>query len=276
MWISGIGHALFGASVAGLAILCLAFGNFAPAFEAFGGPLPWSEVWVRGLAAILLAASAGLFFVRSAPGSTAIICGSGLVWVFARARAFCLAPYLVASWYGVGEALGPLLGAWILYAGFRRLSGSSGAALVTGDRAMHVARVLFGGACVTYGAAHFAYAAYTARMVPAWLPGRTELAYLTGCFHAAAGMGLLLGIAPRLAAKLEATMMCLFGVLVWVPSFFAAHAPDWAPSAQIRWSETLLTFLLASSAWIIAASLRRVSPGPPKTRSGGLAAQGAR
>jgi hypothetical protein len=51
-------------------------------------------------------------------------------------------------------------------------------------------------------------------------------------------------------------MLSLFGVLVWLPSFFAQPAPKWAPTAQIQWSETLLTFLLAGSAWIVAASLR--------------------
>jgi uncharacterized membrane protein YphA (DoxX/SURF4 family) len=127
---------------------------------------------------------------------------------------------------------------------------------MTGDRALHLARVLFGAACGAYGAAHFAYATFTASMVPAWLPGRTELAYLTGAGHAAAGFGLLVGVLPRLAATLEAIMMSLFGVLVWLPSFFAQPAPRWAPSTQIQWSESFLTLLLAASAWIVAASLR--------------------
>jgi hypothetical protein len=51
-------------------------------------------------------------------------------------------------------------------------------------------------------------------------------------------------------------MMSLFGVLVWLPSFFAQPVPEWAPSAQIQCSETFVTFLLAASAWIVAASLR--------------------
>jgi hypothetical protein len=64
-----------------------------------------------------------------------------------------------------------------------------------------------------------------------------------------------------MAATLEAIMLSLFGVLVWLPNFFAHPMPEWAPSAQIQWSETLLTFLLAGSAWIVAASLQRVSWG---------------
>jgi uncharacterized membrane protein YphA (DoxX/SURF4 family) len=144
---------------------------------------------------------------------------------------------------------------------------------MTGDRALRVARVLFGAACVVYGAAHFAYVTFTASMVPAWLPGRTSLVYLTGACHAAAGLGLLIGILPRLAATLEAIMLSLFGVLVWLPSFFAQPAPEWAPTAQIRWSETFLTVLLAGSAWIVAESLRSARWGFAPTVPGESAVQ---
>jgi uncharacterized membrane protein len=116
-------------------------------------------------------------------------------------------------------------------------------------------------ACIEYGAAHFAYGAYTAAMVPTWLPGPMEIAYLTGAFHAAAGLGLVIGVLPRLAASLEGVMMCFFGVLVWLPSFFAHPRPAWASPTEVQWSETLLTFLMASSAFIVASSLQDSSRG---------------
>ena len=256
MRISGFGHVLFGIAAAGLAALCLVYGNFAPIFEPFPASLPQSEIWEYGLGAILLAASAGLFFARTALAGALIIGVYELVWVVARARPVILKPLVVGSWYGLGEALGPLVGAWILYAALRGRQGTPAATVMTDARALHVARVLFGAACVTYGAAHFAYATYTAKMVPAWLPDRTGIVYLTGSCHAAAGFGILIGVLPRLAATLEAIMMSLFGVLVWLPTFFLRPAPEWASSTQIQWSETLLTFLLAASAWIVAGSLR--------------------
>jgi len=254
---SGFGHALFGLSAAGLALLSLVYGNFAPVVEPFPAWLPWPGIWAYGLGAILLAASAGLFFAGTAVASAITIGAYALAWAAARARPVMLQPLVVGSWYGLAEALGPLLGAWILYAVLRRQSGAPAATMVTGDRALRLARVLFGAACIAYGAAHFAYAAYTAKMVPAWLPEPMGLAYLTGAFHAAAGLGLVIGVLPRLAAALEASMISLFGVLVWLPSFFAKPVPEWAASAQIRWSETFVTFLLAASAWIVAASLQR-------------------
>jgi uncharacterized membrane protein len=208
------------------------------------------------LGAILLAAGVGLFFARTALASAMIIGAYDFVWTLARARPVLLKPLSIGSWYGFGEALGPLLGAWILYAVLRRKYDAPAVTVMTGDRMLHVARVLFGAACVAYGAAHFAYASYTAKMVPGWLPGRMELVYLTGACHAAAGLGLLAGVLPRLSATLEAVMLCLFGVLVWLPSFFARPVPEWASPMQVQWSETFLTFLLAGSAWIVAASLR--------------------
>jgi uncharacterized membrane protein YphA (DoxX/SURF4 family) len=256
MRISGFGHVLFGIAVAGLAILILMYGNFAPILEPFPAWIPWPGIWTYGSGAILLAASAGLFFARTASVSAMVIGAYESVWVLVRARPVLLKPMIVGSWYGLGEALGPLLGAWILYAMLRRQYGAPEVPVMTGDRALHVARVLFGASCVTYGAAHFAYATYTATMVPAWLPGRMGIVYLTGACHAAAGLGLLFGVLPRLAATLEATMLSLFGILVWLPSFFAQPVPEWAPSRQIQWSETFLTFLLAASAWIVAAWLQ--------------------
>jgi uncharacterized membrane protein YphA (DoxX/SURF4 family) len=232
------------------------YGDFTPIVEPFPASLPGREVWAYGLGALLLAAGAGSFFARTASASLLIIGAYESVWALARARAVLVKPLSVGSWYGFGEAFGPLLGAWILYAMLRRRYGAPAATAITGDRALHLARVLFGAACVAYGAAHFAYAAFTAAMVPASLPGHTALTYLTGAAHAAAGVGLLVGVLPRLAATLEATMMSVFGVVVWIPTFFAHPAPEWAASPRIQWSETLLSFLLAASAWIVAASLR--------------------
>jgi len=75
---------------------------------------------------------------------------------------------------------------------------------MTGDRALHVGASSFRRGLRGVGAAHFAYATYTAKNGTAWLLGRTGLAYLTGACHAAAGFGLLFGVLPRLAATLEA------------------------------------------------------------------------
>ena len=120
---------------------------------------------------------------------------------------------------------------------------------------MRTAQVLFGLTCVFYGWSHFVYADYTAGMVPTWLPGRLAFAYFTGLGHIAAGIAIIFRILPRLGAVLEAIMMSLFALLVWVPSFFAQPVPQWAKPPEHQWSELTVNLVLAASAWIVAMSL---------------------
>jgi uncharacterized membrane protein YphA (DoxX/SURF4 family) len=101
-------------------------------------------------------------------------------------------------------------------------------------------------------------------MVPAWLPGHLGFAYFTGLGHAAAGLAIIVGTLPRLAAILEATMMSLFGLLVWVPSFFAHPRPAWATQPEHQWSELVVNVVLAASAWVVASSFVTRSTTPPR------------
>jgi uncharacterized membrane protein len=271
MRVPGFGRALFGTALAGLAMLVLVYGNFTPLLEPLRTSSRWIEVCVYASGAILLAASAGLLFARTASLSAIVIGAYGLAWVVARVRPILIKPMSIGSWYGVCEAMGPLLGAWIIYALLHRTIKAHAVTMMTCDRALRVARFLFGAACIEYGAAHFAFAAYTASMVPACLPGRMGIVYLTGACHIAAGLGLLVGILPSLAATLEAVMMGLFGVFVWLPSFFSHPVPDWASPKQVQLSETFLTFLMAASALIVAASLRSDPRGFAQKLQGDLA-----
>lgn len=256
MRIVGLGHGLFAIAGAGLAILSLIYRDFAPIWQPLPAWIPWRETWVYGCGLLVLAASVGLCFSRSALPSALTIGTYLAAWAVTRAVPVVFKPLSVGSWYGFCEALAPLLAAWILYAMLRWQSRVSETPLITSERAVRAAQVLFGLMCVVYGLAHFAYAAYTASMVPTWLPGRLGFAYFTGLGHLAAGIGIIVGILRRLAATLEAIMMSLFGLLVWVPSLLAQPPPAWATPPQNQWSELVVTMLLAASAWIVATSLR--------------------
>jgi uncharacterized membrane protein len=120
---------------------------------------------------------------------------------------------------------------------------------------MRVARISFGASCVVFGLAHFAYADFTAGMIPRWLPARLGLAYFTGACHVAAGLGMVSGVFARLAATLEALMLGSFVLLVHIPSIVLAPAPKWAPSPQSQWAELLLAWVIAASAGMVATSL---------------------
>lgn len=256
MRLVGLGHGMFATAGAGLAILSLTYGGFAPMWQPLPAWIPWREAWIYGCGLLVLAASVGLCFSRTALPSAVAIGTYQAAWTVTRAVPIVLKPLSVGSWYGICEALAPLLGVWILYDVLLSQSRVSEPPSITGERVVRAAHVFFGLACVVFGMAHFAYADYTASMVPSWLPGRLGFAYATGLAHVAAGIGIMVGLLPRLAATLEAIMMSLFGLLVWVPSLFAQPPPEWAKPPRNQWSELVVTLLLAASAWVIATSLR--------------------
>jgi uncharacterized membrane protein len=261
----GLGHGFLAIAAASLAVLGLAYGDFAPSGRSLPGWIPWRETWVYLSALLLLAASTGLFFSRTALPSALTIGAYQAVWAVIGTPPIFSEPLSIGAWYGFCEAMTSLVGAWILYAMLRRQSRRSDTPIAS-ERAVRVAQALFGLTCVFYGTSHFVYADYTASMVPAWLPYRLGFAYLTGLGHVAAGIGIIVGILPRLAANLEALMMSIFGLLVWVPSFFAHPRPEWATPPQNQWSELVVNIVLAASAWIVATSLRN-SPWGFGTRS---------
>jgi uncharacterized membrane protein YphA (DoxX/SURF4 family) len=251
----GLGRGLFAVAAAGLAVLTLTYRDFAPMWQSVPVWLSGRETWVYGCGLLLLAAGAGLCFRRTVLPSTLTIGAYQAVWAAASVPPILSEPLSVGAWYGFYEALTSLGGAWILYAMLRWQS--QGLEIpVAGERAVRAAQVLFGLSCIFYGWSHFAYADYTAGMVPPWLPGRLAFAYFTGLGHIAAGIGIIAGILPRLAATLEAIMMSLFGLLVWAPSLLAKPPPAWATPPKNQWSEIVVNLLLAASAWIVAASLR--------------------
>jgi len=85
---------------------------------------------------------------------------------------------------------------------------------------------------------------------PAWLPYRLSFAYLTGAGHFAAGLAMLSGIIPPLAATLEASMITSFVLLVHIPGVRAE------PHSRLQWTMLSVASALAGAAWLMAVSLR--------------------
>ena len=253
---AGLGQGLFAIASGSLAIWSLRYGDFAWGAQALLAGIPWREAWVYASALILLAASAGLCFPRTALPGISTIGAYQAVGIAISIPLVLSKPLSIGAWYAFCEGLTALVGASVLYAMLWQKSRGPGI-LIASKGAVRTAQVLFGLTCVFYGWSHFVYADYTASMVPTWLPGHLALAYLTGLGHIAAGVAIIFGVLPRLAAVLEAIMMSLFGLMVWVPSFFAQPRPQWATPAQHQWSELTVNLVLAASAWIVAISLER-------------------
>jgi uncharacterized membrane protein YphA (DoxX/SURF4 family) len=257
MRIVGLGHVLFALAGVGFAVLSFKYGDLAPMWPFY---LPadtfWREAWFYTTALLLLAAGVDLCFPRMALPSVILFAAYYAVCAVTRIAPIVSQPLEVGAWYGFCEAITGLTGAWILYALLRRQPGAWKTPAIAGEQSVRAAQIVFGLTCAFYGLSHFTYADYTASMVPAWLPGALGFAYFTGAGHIAAGIGIIFGVLPRLAATLEAIMMSLFGLLVWLPSLFAQPAPAWATPPLNQRTEIVVNVLLAAVAWIVARSLR--------------------
>ena len=182
-----------------------------------------------------------------------IVSGIGILLPRWRARGAMLGAGWVALWavllhlprVAMGHDMGSLLGLAEASANALGLATLTGC-FDTQRRAMAL-RLGFGLCLVIFGASHFVYADFTAQMVPAWLPDRLGLAYLTGSIHALTGACLLAGIRVRVAATIEALMMSSFVLLVHITG--VAHAP------QDRLQLTMLGMagLLTTAAWLVAS-----------------------
>ena len=252
--ITWFAQGLLAIASASVAICSLTYGDLPWGAQPLLAGTAWREIWVYGAASILLVASAGLCFPRAALTSVVAIVAYLAVGVAICIPQILSEPLSFGAWYPFCEAMTLLVAAWIAYATLGAQSRGSGMPIAS-KRALRTAQVLFGLTWVFYGWSHFFYADYTAQLVPSWLPGRLALAYLTGVGHAAAGLAVIIGILPRVAAILEAVMMSLFGLLVWVPSFFAQPRPKWATPPEHQWSELVVNIMLAASALILAISL---------------------
>ena len=256
--VRGPGHLALASGTAGLGLLCLVYGDFAPQWEPVPPWFPWPHAFAYASGAVLLAGSIAVLLPRLASRAALALFAYQLVWLAAEAERFPRHATNLALWLGFGESLAePLaaaVGCFTLLALLVAEAPAARLARVGSRGAMRTAEILFGASCVGFGLSHFAYADFTASMIPHWLPARTGLVYFTGACHVAAGLALVTNVIARLAATLEALMLGAFVVLVHLPSLVSA--PEWAPSRQMQGTELCLALLIAGSAGVLATSLR--------------------
>jgi uncharacterized membrane protein len=249
-----VGRLLFALSFAAIGILSLGSGDFALNWQPVPSWMPWRAPLAYASGLMLVAGGAGILFKRTAASAAMLIAANLALWIL-----LLQVPRVVSNpgteivWNGLGENLALVVGGWIL---FVSLSPS------VHGRHLRVAQSIFGIALLPIGLAHLAYVPQTTQLVPEWLPFRVAITYVTGAAHIAAGLGIVLGVLPRLAATLEASALAAFGVLVWAPRVVAAPTNRFAATAM------LITFAVSGAAWIVASSLqvaawRRVSERPP-------------
>jgi len=244
-------RAVFAAVMIGLGILGLIYGNSALIWEPIPKDLAGRPVIIFLCALVEIGAGIGLLV----PAFVAYACRALLLFLLLwlallKLPALFRAPQVMVNWEAFAEIAATSAGAWCLLAAHAGAWEQRHLKFAVGERGIRAARLLLIAALPMIGLSHFAYSDLTASLVPKWMGFPLGWTYLTGAASVAAAAGMLLGIYPRLAASLEAGMLWIITLLVWVPRAVAM------PRDQETWSELLISCAIATGAWLVAETYR--------------------
>ena len=205
--------------------------------RALGAPIGTTLAWM--CAAFVCAGGLMLIGGRGALGAKLLAAG-GLLLTLSCVTDIARAPATFASYIDFFELFAIVCGAAAVSAELtpNRRDGS---------QLSLFARVGFGCCNLSYAAAQVVFFAFTASLIPAWIPGASAWTVLTTVAFALAGVAMVIGRTQILALRLDAAMLALFALLVWAPRVGAK------PSFE-NWSELMLTCVIAAAAWAIAHS----------------------
>jgi uncharacterized membrane protein YphA (DoxX/SURF4 family) len=236
---------LYGSGAMALGIISLAFGDFALQWQPAPKGLPGHHAVALLSGAVMLVLGAGVIWSRTARPASAALGLVYLVWVALHGPEAAAAPATVGSWLGLAETLSLAAGGLALFA----MSAQQPDA-----RMRLAARLIYGVCPLVFGLSHFAYADFTARMVPGWIPHPLFWAYATGIGHLAAGLAILFGVAARPAATTLTAMMACFVVMLHIPRVMAS------PGSHLEWTMTAIALSLTGAAWALRQSLPTAEP----------------
>ena len=246
----GVGRILLALVMVVLGVRGLVFGDFAGTWQRIPiEHLPAQAFFVYATALVELLTGIGILIPRIAKVSAAVMTVFALLWmVLLKFPAIIYVPTMEAVWLGAGEIAVIAAGAWTVFATLGNPEGR----LASGRNGIRNARLLLALALPTIGLSHFFYLAQTVQLMPAWLPGHGGWAYLTGMGDIAAAFGILFAVLPRLAATLEAAMLWVITLVIWLP-VLVTHMRDGG-----AWAAFLMSSAIAAGVSAVADSYRGV------------------
>jgi uncharacterized membrane protein len=186
--------------------------------------MPWRLFWAYFVGFALLAASLSLATKIQARWSGVLF--GVMMFIFV---AMLIIPGVLAhpkdrfAWTFVFRESSFAGGGWIL-AGIAMREQNSGRG---GSKLITVGRVLIGIAAIFYGVEHFLHPVNVPgvpleKVMPAWIPGRLLIGYVTGAILLVAGVGILLGKKTRMAATYLGTWIVLLVLFIYGPILIAS------------------------------------------------------
>jgi len=247
-------RAVFAAMLIGLGIMGVVYGNASEIWQPIPKTLPGRAALIYLCSVIEVGTGIGLLLRPSAILACRVLLPFLLLWLtLLKLPVLFRAPQVMVGWESFGEVAAISAGAWCLFAAHAGAWERRHLKFAVGEDGVRAARLLFIAALPMFGLAHFVYHDLTASLVPKWMGSPLGWTYLTGTASLAAAAGMLFAICPRLAANLEAAMLWIFTLLVWVPRV-ASGSRD-----QGDWAELLTSGAIAAGAWLVADTYRSVS-----------------
>lgn len=225
-------------ALAALGALSLASGDFAFQWQPVPPGAPARGALAMGTGALEVAAAVLLLPARLRALGAWLAAAILLGWTALHVPSVLQRPASIADWLGIAETAA--------MASAATMFAATWAGLAAAGTIRRVGFGVFGLAAVLFGVSHFAYADFTASMIPAWLPQRVGLACFNGAAHALAGVAIAFGVLRRLAATMESLMMAVFVVLVHIPRVVAS------PGSRMEWTMLFVALLLSGSAAMVA------------------------
>ncbi len=195
--------------------------------------MPWRLGWAYFVGCALLAASLSIA-TKTQVRWSGLLFGI-MIFLFV---AMLIIPGVIAhprdrfAWTFVFRESSFAGGGWILAGNDLRgqSRGQSGSKLIT------VGRVLIGIAAIFFGVEHFLHPANVPgvpleKMMPAWIPGRLLIGYLTGAVLLVAGTSILLAKRTRMAATYLGTWIVLLVLFIYGPILIASLSD---PSTAVK------------------------------------------
>jgi uncharacterized membrane protein len=246
-------RAVFAFVMIGLGVLGLIYGNSSLIWEPIPKALPGRLVIVYLCAVVALGTGVGLLLRPSLVFACRVLFPFLLLWLaLLKVPALLRAPQVMVSWESFAETAAALAGGWCLFAAHAGAWEQRHLSFAIGERGVRAARLLLIAALPMIGLSHFAYPDLTAGLVPKWLGFPLGWTYLTGSASVGAAAAMLFGVVPRFAVNLEAAMLWIITLLVWVPRVVSA------PTNQENSAEFIISCAIAAGAWVVADTYRSV------------------